>query len=80
MASAERLHEVALGRYREGAGAVLDLMAARTALESARAQQIQAQADWYITMAQLAHHAGRLAAESPTLSAFPIAPREDKTP
>ena len=80
VASAERLHEVALGRYREGAGAVLDLMAARTALENARGQQIQAQADWYITMARLAHHAGRMASASPQPTVNPVAPQEDKTP
>ena len=80
VASAEQLHEVALGRYREGVGAILDLMAARTALESARAQQIQARADWFITMAQLVHHAGRLAAENPVLTAFPGTSQKDKTP
>ncbi|MCU0241953.1 MAG: TolC family protein [Vicinamibacteria bacterium] len=60
LVSATQSEQVALGRYREGVGTVLDLLLAQSALASARAQEIQARADWLIAMARLAHDAGRL--------------------
>jgi outer membrane protein TolC len=78
--SAEQLHKVALGRYREGVGAILDLMAARSSLETARAQRIRAQADWYIALARLSHHAGLLAGQTPHPSAVPRASGKDTLP
>ena len=60
MASAEQSYEVALGRYKEGVGALLDLLSAQSALMNARAQQISAQSDWYTSFSQLARDTGML--------------------
>lgn len=59
-ASAQQSEEVALGRYKAGVGSILDLLAAQTAFANARAQEIQARANWFLAMAQLAHDTGRL--------------------
>jgi outer membrane protein len=58
--SAQQSHDVALGRYKEGVGGYLDLLAAQSALENARAQRVVAMADWYISLAQLARDTGML--------------------
>jgi outer membrane protein len=58
--SATESHAVALGRYKAGVGTILDLLAAQAALEGARAQNVQARADWFISLAQLAHDSGTL--------------------
>ena len=60
MASASESERVALGRYRAGAGSLLDLLTAQAALAQARAQEIQARFSWHIALAQLAHDAGVL--------------------
>ncbi|HYC32482.1 MAG TPA: TolC family protein, partial [Gemmatimonadales bacterium] len=60
VASASQSNEVALGRYRSGVGSVLDLLAAQSALASARAQRVDARLSWNISLAQLAHDAGVL--------------------
>jgi outer membrane protein TolC len=60
LASAEQSTEVALARYKEGVGTVLDLLAAQSALADARAQRIQARLEWNVSLAQLAHDAGLL--------------------
>jgi outer membrane protein len=60
LASAVQNHEVASGRYKAGVGSILDLLTAQSALESARAQQVQARADWWLAVAQLAHDTGTL--------------------
>ncbi len=60
LTSATQSSEVALGRYREGVGTVLDLLAAQTALADARAQRVQARLAWSVSLAQLAHDAGIL--------------------
>jgi outer membrane protein len=60
VASAQQSSEVALGRYRSGVGSVLDLLAAQSALASARAQQVDARLAWSVSLAQLAHDAGVL--------------------
>jgi outer membrane protein TolC len=60
LASAEQSEQVALGRYRAGAGTVLDLLSAQSALASARAQQVQARWIWQSALAQLAHDTGVL--------------------
>jgi outer membrane protein len=65
LASATQNQEVAAGRYKAGVGSVLDLLTAQAALESARAQQIQARAGWWVTAARLAFDTGRLSAGSP---------------
>jgi outer membrane protein TolC len=60
LASATQSGEVALGRYKAGAGTVLDVLTAQSALASARAQAIQSRFSWYIALAQLAHDTGIL--------------------
>lgn len=60
LASAEQSTEVALARYKEGVGSVLDLLAAQSSLAGARAQRIQARLEWNVSLAQLAHDAGVL--------------------
>jgi outer membrane protein TolC len=62
LASATQNQEVATGRYKAGVGSILDLLTAQSELESARAQQIQARADWWLAVAQLAHDTGTLEA------------------
>jgi outer membrane protein TolC len=58
--SAERSADVALGRYREGVGSVIDLLTAEAALADARAQQVQARWIWQTALAQLARDTGQL--------------------
>lgn len=60
LASAQQSADVAAGRYRAGVGSILDLLTAEAALESARAQEVQARTDWFLAMAQLAHDTGTL--------------------
>ncbi len=60
LTSATQSHDVALGRYKEGVGGFLDLLAAQSALENARAKRIEALADWYISYARLAEDTGML--------------------
>src|SRR2546427_38023 len=60
LASATQSEDVALGRYKAGAGSLLDLLTAQAALSDARAQAIQARFSWYTALAQLAHDAGIL--------------------
>jgi TolC family type I secretion outer membrane protein len=60
LASAQQSSEVALGRYKAGVGTVLDLLAAQSALASARAQLVDARLTWSVSLAQLAHDAGVL--------------------
>ena len=59
--SAQQAADVAQDRYRNGVGSILDVLTAEAALENARAQEIQARADWFIAVAQLAHDTGSLA-------------------
>ncbi|HYR46602.1 MAG TPA: TolC family protein [Thermoanaerobaculia bacterium] len=61
LASARQSQDVALGRYKEGVGSILDLLTAQSAFASARAQEVQTRADWFLAMAQLAHDTGGLA-------------------
>jgi outer membrane protein len=60
LASAEQSAQVAQGRYKEGVGSILDLLIAQSALSSARAQEVQARADWLLALASLAHDTGTL--------------------
>ena len=81
--SATRSYEVALGRYREGVGALLDLLSAQSLLMNARAQQISAQSDWYISFARLARDTGLLWSDNKEdnmelLGTFPTAIIEEK--
>ena len=61
LASAEQSERVALGRYKEGVGTIIDLLTAQAALAGARAQEIQARSGWYVALAQLAHDTGAAA-------------------
>jgi outer membrane protein len=58
--SATESYQVALGRYKAGVGTILDLLSAQSALQSARAQRVQAYSDWFVSLAQLAHDTGTL--------------------
>jgi outer membrane protein TolC len=58
--SAQQSAEVARARYREGVGTIVDVLTAEAALETARAQEVQARTDWFLALAQLAHDTGRL--------------------
>lgn len=58
--SAQQSADVAQNRYKSGVGSILDVLTAEAALESARAEEIQARADWFIAVAQLAHDTGSL--------------------
>ncbi len=58
LASAEESERVALARYKQGVGTILDLLTAQSALAGARAQEIQARAGWFASLAQLAHDVG----------------------
>jgi len=60
LASATESGQVALGRYKAGAGSLLDLLTAQAALAAARAQAIQARLSWNTALAQLAHDVGIL--------------------
>jgi len=60
LASAAQSEQVALARYKAGAGSALDLLSAQSALADARAQSIDARFGWYGSLAQLAHDAGIL--------------------
>jgi len=64
LASAEQSERVALGRYREGVGTIIDLLAAQAALADARAEEILARSSWFYALAQLARDVG---VASPTL-------------
>lgn len=57
--SAARLEEVALGRYNEGVGTMLDLITAQSSLADARAQGINARWEWHTALALLAYSTGR---------------------
>jgi outer membrane protein TolC len=61
LSTAQQSADVASNRYRSGVGSILDVLTAEAALETARAQEIQARTDWFIAVAQLAHDTGTLA-------------------
>ncbi len=60
LASAEESERVALGRYKEGVGTIIDALTAQAALASARAEEIVARSSWYVALAQLAHDTGTI--------------------
>lgn len=60
LTSALQSEKVAMGRYKMGAGNILDIVTAQSALANARMQHIQAQYAWLIQKAQLAQAIGRL--------------------
>jgi len=73
--SATASAEVSAGRYHEGVGSILDLLNAQAALESARAEDVRARADWLVSVARLARAAGRLDLPTPPAPAGQEAPR-----
>ncbi|HUL01845.1 MAG TPA: TolC family protein [Gemmatimonadales bacterium] len=75
LASATQSTEVALGRYKAGAGSLLDLLTAQAALAAARAQEIQSRFGWFVALAQLAHDTGILGLDG----ASPLRVRTDST-
>lgn len=60
LASATESEQVALGRYTEGVGTLLDLLNAQSALALARAQEISARADWLVSAARMLYSTGAL--------------------
>jgi TolC family type I secretion outer membrane protein len=62
LASAQESANVAAARYREGVGTILDVLTAQSSLETARAQEVQARADYLLALAELAHATGKLGA------------------
>ncbi len=58
--SATASEQVALGRYQEGVGALIDLLNAQSALAAARAQEIAARADWLLAATRLTYSTGGL--------------------
>jgi len=58
--SAAESERVAMGRYKAGAGNILDVLTAQSALASARQQNVQALYGWYIAKASLAQTMGQL--------------------
>ena len=58
--SAQESADVAAGRYRAGVGRVVDLLTAEAALENARAEEVRARTDWFLSIARLAHDTGTL--------------------
>lgn len=60
LASATQNEKVAMGRYKAGAGNIIDLLNAQASLANARFQRVQSQYTWSIAKAQLAQAIGRL--------------------
>ena len=58
--SAQESEQATSERYRAGVGSILDLLTAQSTLALARAQEVQARADWLLALAQLAHDTGSL--------------------
>jgi len=75
VASAVQSERVALGRYKAGAGSILDVVTAQSALASARQQNVQALYGWYIAKATLAQAMGQL-----DFAAVAAPPAERRTP
>jgi outer membrane protein TolC len=60
LTSAQQSATVALARYREGVGTIVDVLLARSALATARAEAVQSRWQWRMALAQLSHDAGVL--------------------
>ena len=63
--SARASYDVALGRYKEGVGSLLDLLAAESVLENARVELVQAKSEWFLALVQFTHDTGALEPPSP---------------
>lgn len=66
--SATQSERVAFGRYKEGVGTIIDLLVAQSALASARALEVQARAEWFISLARLARDTGAAAPLGDTIT------------
>ncbi len=75
LVSAQTAEDVASGQYKAGVGTILNVLTAQSALEAARAQQVQARWAWYTSLAQLSHNVGVLGLHGET----PIRLRTDTT-
>jgi outer membrane protein TolC len=71
LASAEQSERVAFARYKEGVGTILDLLVAQASLASARATEVQARTDWFVSLARLARDTGAAAPLEQRLSLQP---------
>ena len=78
LASAEKSYEAASERYKAGVSSIIDLLTAQSQLENARAQQVQARTDWFLSLAQLAHDTGSLGAPTPATHPSPGSERTDQ--
>ena len=58
--SAQQSSDMALGRYKEGVGNIIDTLNAQSALASAKQQKIQSTLNWNIARATLAQSIGVL--------------------
>jgi outer membrane protein TolC len=72
--SAQKSYDVALGRYKEGVGSILDLLSSQAALEQARASLSNARGLWLLSLAQLRFDVGILTQESLSHPAIPEEP------
>lgn len=72
LASAAQSERVALGRYKEGVGNILDALNAQSALASARQQNVQSLYNWHIAKATLAQSMGQLELASVGAAALPV--------
>lgn len=75
VASAVQSERVATGRYKAGAGNLLEMLTAQSALASARQQNVQALYGWYIAKAALAQAMGQL-----DLAAIATVPAGQRSP
>jgi len=71
LASATQAEQVALGRYKAGAGNIVELMNSEASLASARFQRVQAHYNWRIGQAKLAQAVGRLDVDEAVAGAGP---------
>jgi len=74
--SAQASYDVALGRYKEGVGSILDLLAAEAALENARVQLVQAKSSWFLALVQFTHDTGALQPPEASLKSGPASSPE----
>jgi outer membrane protein TolC len=74
LASAQASYDVAIGRYKEGVGSILDLLAAEAVLENARVELVQAKSDWFLALVQFTHDTGKL--EAPAKPGPPQGPEK----
>lgn len=75
VASAQAAERVALGRYKAGAGTIVDTLVAESSLANARLQDIQARYSWYVLRAALAQALGQLDPQAAALDDTHARPR-----